>query len=154
MSSSAPAASPTPAANPTPIMGMLGTLVGSIRGGDMETARAQLTPDVKWTSVYPASGLSFGGEAQGIDAVCALLKDMFSSADMVGLEVLKLMEDKDSMIVVAVETLKSIATGKTFTNPYCCFCTVRDGKLATIRLISDSFTATRELGVSHPGKRA
>ncbi len=124
------------------------SIVHAAKMGDFPTASAGMSPNIIWTSNYPAHRLPFGGEVKGPDAVCRMLERMFASAEALSMEVHKVVEQEDTVIVIGVEQLRVRTTGKTFANPLTFVATLSEGKIDTMRLFGDSYAVVEALGSS------
>jgi len=105
---------------------------------DMPALKAYLAADCVWSSTYP-SHLPFSGEAKGPDAGIALLMRMSEPFEVLGTNVLSIVAQGDSVVLIVEEKLRAKATGKVGDNKLALVLTVRNGQIASALSLSNTF---------------
>jgi ketosteroid isomerase-like protein len=120
---------------------------------DLPAFQSQITPDCVWASTYPAHS-PFSGEARGPEAVSAILSRMIEPFEILEAAPRHTVVQGETVVLVIEEKLRVKATGKTATNLAALVMTVRDGKVASILALPDTFAVMESLRPDEAPKRA
>jgi ketosteroid isomerase-like protein len=105
---------------------------------DVPKLLAGFTPDIVWWNNHPPY-MDSAGEFRGPEAVLRMFNAMVGTFDILESKVHQRIVQDDSVVLVAWERLKARQSGKVFENPWTSVVTVRDGKVASVRLWCDSY---------------
>jgi len=105
--------------------------------GDIAGVLSAMAEDVAWES--PGSS-PLAGSRKGHAEVQQFFVDLVASVKIDQFDVEAIVADGDRVVVLGSETCTVLATGRTVTQHWSHAYTLRDGKVATIRLFEDTAT--------------
>jgi ketosteroid isomerase-like protein len=119
---------------PTQVMQALFAAIGN---GDAEAILATLTDDVEWWVNGPPE-VPFAGTFRGHDDVLRYFAAFNDAVDYESGNVVQMIAEGDSVVVVGEERWRAKATGKTADNRWVVVATVPDGRIARFRAYEDT----------------
>src|ERR687893_2916067 len=115
--------------------------------GDIPALLDLLTDDVEWTlqgpSVIPYAGTRYGHE--GVEDFFSLVEE---TLEMEQFEPREFVAQGDTVVVVGYERSVVKSTGRTFEQEWTHVYTLRDSKIARVRVIDDTATQVVALGAA------
>ena len=115
--------------------------------GDIPGFLSLLTDDVEWTlqgpSVIPYAGTRYGHE--GVEEFFSLVEE---TLEMEQFEPREFVAQGDTVVVVGYERSVVKSTGRTFEQEWTHVYTLRDSKIARVRVIDDTATQVVALGAA------
>jgi ketosteroid isomerase-like protein len=114
---------------------------------DLGKMASLLTIDTVWTSTFRAP---FDGEFHGPVGAVELLSRLVGAFDVFDVELLNVVSEEDTVVLVLREKMRSKTTGKVATNNAVVVATVRGGKISAVRMFGDSYAAYELLQPASP----
>ncbi len=139
--------SPQPQPSPPSNQQVVENLYQSLMAGRLEDILASCTEDTYWVNPYPPERVPAGGEFRGREGVRRFFTGMLGILQIQGFELRQYVAQGDTVVVLGWERTTGTATGRTAENHFAHVYTLRDGKIASVRMYGDTATI---LGILHP----
>jgi ketosteroid isomerase-like protein len=118
--------------NPISIVEQVYTAFGK---GDMAGMLALLHPDIDWRLPGPAP---YAGHRRGHGGVREFFAKLEQAAEIQHFAPRQFFDSGDTVVVLGEERLRARATNRTMTQEWAHVFTIREGKVASVRLIEDT----------------
>lgn len=110
--------------------------------GDLPSVLKALSADVDWQLVGPDQ-IPYGGPRRGPEQVARFFADLLASNELQAFDVTDFLAHGDTVVVLGHERGKAKATGRTYQSEWACVFTLRAGKIARFRELTDSYALAR-----------
>lgn len=117
-------------------------LLKAITEGDVSVAGQLLTDDVALTSSGPKDLLPWAGEYHGPDGVLQYWTKLSQGVELIGMEVVDIIAQRDKVVVLGKHTGRVRTTGKSYDLNWAQVYTLREGKVASLYSYHDSYLVT------------
>jgi uncharacterized protein len=104
------------------------SMYAAFERGDMPFLLERLDAQVEWVAP-PSKGLPWAGAQRGRDGATAFFTALAQHAEVVDLSIQRTVAQDDVVIALGRETLKSRATGKSYTTEFAHVWTLKNGRV-------------------------
>jgi ketosteroid isomerase-like protein len=119
-------------------IGIVKELYGARDRGDMQTLLAGMTPDVEWHSGGLLEDHPAFGPRKGHAKVQEFFQTVGETFEFSEFSPLEFYSDKDKVFVLGRYAMKAKQTGKSFASDFIHVFTLRDGRVANFREMTDT----------------
>ena len=114
-------------------------LYKAFMSGQIQAILDSCHPDTVWSNAYPTT-LPFGGEFRGHEGALRFLGAISSALEVKAFEISQDVAQGDTVVALGKERSVTRKTGKGIEFHFAHVFTLRDGKVATFRVYSDTAT--------------
>lgn len=114
-------------------------LYQAMAAGDVPAMMALAADDGVLVSPGPPDLVPWAGEYQGPDGLLQYVTALGQGMEMSGMEVDKIIAQGDMVVALGRHTAKVRATGRSYDLEWANVCTLREGKIAVMRLYHDTY---------------